>query len=538
MSEPNVLMVFPQFVQNSFWSMKAACELWGAKCSAPPLGMITLAALLPREWNIRLIDRNAEELTDADLAWADMVMTGGMLPQRGDTLVLLDRIRRAGKPSVVGGPDPMSCPEVYAAADFRVLGEAEGLIDQFVEAWRRGDRSGTFEAQKFTADITRSPTPRFDLLNFKNYLYVGVQFSRGCPFTCEFCDIIELYGRAPRPKTNEQMLAELQALYDMGYRGHVDFVDDNLIGNKKALKRFLPMLAEWQKEREWPFAFSTEASLNLADDQQLLELMKACNFFVVFVGIESPDPATLVSTQKKQNTRRSIADSVHRIYEAGMFVIAGFIVGFDTETERMSEEMIECIRATSIPVAMVGLLTALPNTQLRRRLEAEQRMLPDPEEIPADQCFGGLNFVPTRPRREILTDYKEILQATYAPEAFFARVHHVGQVMKRPTYWIKIYPRLLLRDLKLFAKLIWKMTVNEPEMRRPFWRTIVATARDNPRALEFVVMIIVMYLHLGPFAKLVIAALDERIAEIDASEPEAIATPAAPVKVEIAEAVH
>jgi radical SAM superfamily enzyme YgiQ (UPF0313 family) len=524
MTEPNVLLVFPRFVANSFWSMTAACELWGAKASCPPLGLITVAALLPQTWNFRLVDRNAEELSDADIAWADMVMTGGMLPQRDDTLRLMKRVRAAGKPVVVGGPDPMACPEIYADADFRVLGEAEGLMDAFVEAWVSGARSGTFEAPSGSVDITKAPIPRFDLIDFSHYLYVGVQFSRGCPFTCEFCDIIEIYGRVPRPKTNEQMIAELQRLYDMGYRGHVDFVDDNLIGNKKALRRFLPALAAWQKEREWPFAFSTEASLNLSDDPELLALMKACNFFVVFVGIESPDTETLVSAQKKQNTRRDIAASVHRIYGAGMFVVAGFIVGFDTETQSVAEEMIACVRETSIPVAMVGLLTALPATQMRRRLEAEGRMLPDPEEIPPDHCFGGLNFVPKRPAVDILRDYREIIRTIFSPEEFFARALHVGLALDRPTYWIRIYPRLLLRDLRLLGRLIWTMTVKQPEMRRLFWKTSLTTLRRNPRAFEFVCFQMVMYLHLHPFSKTVIAALDARIAELVAGgEPKSIA---------------
>jgi radical SAM superfamily enzyme YgiQ (UPF0313 family) len=369
----NALLVFPKFNPNSFWNLQALCYIWGARFPAPPLGLITLAALLPASWNLRLVNRNAEELREADFAWADLVMTGGMLPQQEDALAVIALCKSHGKPVVVGGPDAMSSPETYAHADFLVLGEAEGLIDQLVAAWSDGARTGVFEGEKFQVDVTKSPTPRFDLLDFNHYIYIGVQFSRGCPFNCEFCDIIELYGRAPRTKTNEQMLAELDALYRLGYRGHVDFVDDNLIGNKKALKRFLPSLHAWQLARGYPFRFSTEASMNLADDAKLLAMLREANFFTVFVGIESPDTETLISMQKKQNTRRSLEDSVHRIYKAGMAVIAGFIVGFDSEKASVADAMVDCIVATSIPVCMVGLLTALPNTQLTRRLAEEHR---------------------------------------------------------------------------------------------------------------------------------------------------------------------
>src|SRR5258705_2162758 len=307
----NVLLVAPRFSGQSFWNFEAACEVYGARFPAPPLGLITVAALLPASWQCRLVKRNTEALRDADLDWADLVMTGGMLPQQPDTLQVIELAHRRGKPAVVGGPDVTSSPEVYVAADFRVLGEAEGVIDEFIEAWNSGQRSGFFEAEKFTVDIRRTPIPRFDLLTRSQYTYFGVQFARGCPFTCEFCDIIELYGRVPRVKTVAQMLAELDALYDAGYRGHLDFVDDNFIGNKKAVKAFLPHLIAWQKERGYPFEFSTEASINIADDEALLALMRAANFFTIFVGIESPDTDTLVSMQKKQNTRRSLVDSVH-----------------------------------------------------------------------------------------------------------------------------------------------------------------------------------------------------------------------------------
>ena len=247
MAQTKVLMVVPRFSSGSFWNYGKTCELVGAKYPAAPLGLITVAAMLPKDWDIRLIDRNTDDLNDADIAWADMVMTGGMLPQQFDTVTIMERVQKAGRPIVIGGPDATSSPTAYAAADFLVLGEAEGILDRFVAAWQAGERTGRFEAEKFQADVTTTPTPRFDLLKLEDYMHVGVQFSRGCPFTCEFCDIIELYGRKPRTKTTAQMLTELDAVLALGYRGHVDFVDDNLVGNKKALKAFLPELVAWQK---------------------------------------------------------------------------------------------------------------------------------------------------------------------------------------------------------------------------------------------------------------------------------------------------
>ena len=369
-------MIYPRFQANTFWNFTEACKLLNARYPTVPLGLMTVAAMLPAHWNVRLVNRNTEDVTEADFAWADMVMTGGMINQQLDTLRVIDLAQKHGKPVIVGGPDATSSPAIYEAADFRVLGEVEGIIAQFVAAWAAGERSGTFVAEKFTIDVTKTPPPRFDLLKTEHYMYIGVQYSRGCPFTCEFCDIIELYGRVPRTKTPEQMLAELQALYDLGYRGHVDFVDDNLIGNRKSLRIFLPELIAWQEAHSYPFEFSTEASLNLADDHDLLELMRKANFFAVFVGIESPDPDTLVHTKKKQNTRRNIAESVHKLYAAGMFVTAGFIVGFDTERLSIADAMADLIEDAAIPVAMVGLLYALPNTQLSRRLEKEGRLHP------------------------------------------------------------------------------------------------------------------------------------------------------------------
>ncbi len=513
MAGPNVLMVFPRFNQNSFWSLQATCDMYRVRAPAPPLGMLTLAALLPPEWNIRLVNLNVEDLPPDSIEWADMVMTGGMLPQRIDTLAVIDLCRAHGKPVVVGGPDPTSDPDWYRKADFHVLGEAEGVIRQFVEAWNSGARSGVFEAERFTADIAQSPIPRFDLIDFKDYLYVGVQFSRGCPYLCEFCDIIELYGRVPRSKTNGQMIAELQTLYDLGHRGHVDFVDDNLIGNKRALKRFLPLLAQWQAQRGYPFYFSTEASMNLADDTELLNMLKEANFFLIFSGIESPDTDTLVAMQKKQNTRRSLAESVHKIYGAGMVVIAGFIIGFDTEKGSVAPGMIECIEDTAIPVAMLGLLTALPDTQLTRRLKAEGRWLPfvvTEEDDLGDQCTAGLNFHTLRPRQDILLDYKSVVETVYEPEKFFKRVRTVGRALRRPRHKVKFEAKLALHELTFLLKVMWYMTVRKP-LRRPFWRTFFDIARHNPRALESAIALIAFYLHLGPFAGYLVRDIDRKV---------------------------
>jgi radical SAM superfamily enzyme YgiQ (UPF0313 family) len=529
-------MVFPRFNPNSFWSLQAASDILGSRCVAPPLGLITVAALLPKDWDIRLINCNAEALTNSDIDWGDVVMTGGMLPQRSNCLDLIKRCQSRGKPVIVGGPDVTSSPDAYQAADMLFLGEAEGAIDMLVDAWNGGARTGRFKTPKFSVDVKTSPIPRFDLLKFDHYMYIGVQFSRGCPFNCEFCDIIELYGRVPRSKSNEQMLAELETLYRAGYRGHVDFVDDNLVGNKKALRLFLPALEIWQRERGYPFQFSTEASINLADDVPLMKMMSEVNFFALFVGIESPDTETLIMTQKKQNTRRSLKDSIHRIYDAGMLVTAGFIVGFDTEEDRVAAGMIDCIEDTAIPVCMVGLLTALPGTQLTRRLESERRLRELDAETAVDQCTGGLNFETLRPRRDVLSDYRTILQQAYDPIHFFQRVRRLGRVLRRPDLAVgKIQGaknpfdaltqkmamwRYRIRDYRALWRLLWCMTVRRPDLRPYFWSTFVDCARHNLAALESILTMMALYLHLGAFSRTVIAELDRQIAIEDARERE------------------
>lgn len=517
----NVLMLYPLFTAESFWSFGESCKLMGVRRPAAPLGLITVAAMLPESWTVKLIDCNTQAFGDDDLAWADVVFTGGMLPQQADTLRLIDKCHAAGKPVVVGGPDPTSSPHIYASADFQVLGEAEGVIDEFIAAWDSGARTGVFTAPKFQADVTKTPVPRFDLLKFEDYLYLGVQYSRGCPFTCEFCDIIELYGRVPRTKTTEQMFVELERLYQMGYRGHLDFVDDNFIGNKKSLRQFLPQLAEWQRAHGYPFELSTEASVNLADDPELLKLMGEANFFGIFVGIESPDPATLVAMRKKQNTRRNIAESIHKIYAAGILVTAGFIVGFDNEKASMAEAMIDFIEEAAIPVAMVGLLYALPNTQLTRRLEREGRLHPGHDVAPtigADQCTAGINFDPVRPLRDILTDYKRVLEHIYSPAAYAERIDRLMTLLDRSRQRHELAEGDI-RSRVGAMETVHRVVTALPEARGPLWQTFMNCARRDTSSARIAVQMIAAYAHLGPFSRKVIDAIDTRLAALDEQMP-------------------
>lgn len=523
----NVLMLYPLFSAESFWTFGESCKVMGVKRPAAPLGLITVAAMLPESWTVRLIDCNTAPLGDDDLAWADVVFTGGMMPQQADTLRLIELCRAAGKPVVVGGPDPTSSPHIYERADFQVLGEAESVIDEFIAAWESGARSGVFTAPKFQADVTKTPVPRFDLLRFEDYLYLGVQYSRGCPFTCEFCDIIELYGRVPRTKTTAQMLAELEALYALGYRGHVDFVDDNLIGNKKAVKAFLPHLIEWQRTHGHPFHFSTEASLNLADDSALLDLMAQAGFYLVFVGIESPDPEVLRSTQKKQNTRRDIAASVHRIYAAGIVVIAGFIVGFDNESPDAADAMAELIEEAAIPVVSLGLLYALPDTQLSRRLEREGRMFPLREEDfrHGDQTGAGLNFATLEPRIDVLRRYREVYARVYAPGAFFGRIRRLSELVGRQEGEVAssepsvppapVDVRQLVADLARLFGVLATVAWRHPRVAVHIWLVALRGLKRLDR-LEQLLSLALFYMHLGPFSQKVVRDVSRQIADIEA----------------------
>ncbi|MEI7663767.1 MAG: radical SAM protein, partial [Bacteroidota bacterium] len=323
------LLVQTKFSDYSFWNYQDVCKIVEKKYPAAPLGLLTVAAILPQHWEFRLIDENVEPLLDEHLRAADLVCIGGMLPQQNSMLELIERAHRENCIVVVGGPDPTSQPDLYKNADFLVLGEGEITIPLFLDDLKRGVTRGKYvSAEK--ADMQFAYVPRYDLIRFNDYIMLGLQYIRGCPFNCEFCDVIELYGRIPRFKTNEQVIKELQSLYDLGYRGHIDMVDDNFIGNKKRVKALLNDMIAWTRARKYPFYFTTEASVNLADDDELLQLMKDADFRYVFLGIETPDNETLLLNKKTQNVNKPITEAVRKILSYGIESNGGYIIGFDS----------------------------------------------------------------------------------------------------------------------------------------------------------------------------------------------------------------
>jgi len=525
MQMTRALLVYPEFRSASFWNYRETCKLVDARYPAAPLGLCTVAALLPPDWEVTLVDRNVEDWDDAALSRADVVLTGGMMAQQRDCLAIIREARRRGTRVIVGGPDVTSSPHLYGEADHLILGEAEITLPLFLADLAGGTPKKRYHDSR-KADVRASPTPRFDLLKFDRYNHIGIQWCRGCPFNCEFCDIIELFGKVPRAKSSRQILAELQTLYDLGYRGHVDLVDDNFIGNKKLVKLFLPELKKWLEERDWPFEFTTEASINLADDPVLLTLMQEVGFFAIFIGIESPDESTLIAMQKRQNTHRSITENIRTIYRHGMFVNAGFIIGFDTETGNVARGIIACIEETGIPVNLAGLLFALPNTQLTRRLAAEGRLHENFDVAPegeGDQCTTGINFDPCRPRADILRDYLQVIETVYTPERYFARVLEVGRRLDSSRRKFTPGLRQGVRELKGFVRMAMKLGLSGAT-RRPFWNALTRAVWSNPRSARYAGFLMALYLHFGPFSQYVAARIRLAIAA-EEQNPTRVATP-------------
>ncbi len=413
----NALLIYPEFPET-FWSFKHALKFLGKRAAQPPLGLMTVAALLPGAWKKRLVDTNVERLRDRDLKWADVVLLSGMHIQLESLLEIVERCRAHGVRTVVGGPIASSVPLAELKADHVVIGEAESLVGDLARELEAGTARPVYQATE-RPEMAASPLPDLSLIKMKRYSTMTVQYSRGCPFNCEFCDIIAIYGRRPRTKAVAQVLAELDQLRAAGWRQSVFIVDDNFIGNKARAKELLRAIIEWRKGGAC-FEFITEASLNLADDTELMQLMKEAGFRSVFLGVETPDESGLIASNKLQNTRRSLLESVATIQSYGMEVMGGFILGFDTDKEDIFDRMVEFIQKSGIPIAMVGLLQAMPGTQLFQRLRGEGRIV---DSGAGNNTFcDHLNFLPRMDSAKLTEGYREVLKRIYNCEAYYERV--------------------------------------------------------------------------------------------------------------------
>ena len=473
----HVLLLYPAF-PDTFWSFKHALRFVLRRASLPPLGLLTVAALLPREWEKRLVDLNVRPLTEADLAWADLVCLSAMIVQRPSAEALIARCRAAGKRIVAGGPLFTSEHAQFPDVDHFVLNEAELTLPGFLRDFERGSAQRIYATTEF-ADIRQTPAPLWELANLGAYASMSLQYSRGCPFDCEFCDVTVKFGHNPRTKSAAQILAELDGLYRLGWRRQVFFVDDNLIGNKRTLKNeLLPALIGWQKGRHG-LPFYTEASINLADDPELMRLMADAGFDGVFIGIETPDESSLAECNKRQNQGRDLVADVKRIQRAGLQVQGGFIVGFDSDTPSIFQRQVDFIQRSGIVTAMVGLLNALPDTRLHARLKREGRLL---GRSSGDNADGTTNFVSRMNTEALREGYQRILRQIYSPGPYYQRVRTFLREYRRP----RISARLSWRQVLAFFSSSVRLGIFGRE-RFHYWRLLAWTLFHRPRHMPLAV---------------------------------------------------
>ena len=470
-----ILLIYPKYPET-FWGFKYALKFISKKAAFPPLGLLTVAALLPEAWDKRLIDLNVCNLKDEDLKGVDLVFISAMFIQKDSVEEVVQRCADHGVRIVAGGPlfTMSEEEELDRRIDHFVLDEGEITVPLFLADLEEGNPRRVYTSPE-RPDIKKTPLPLWDLISFKHYATLSIQYSRGCPFNCDFCDIIILNGRVPRTKASEQVMGELSALYDRGWRGGVFIVDDNFIGNKQKVKRLLPDLTHWNQERKYPFHFITEASLNLADDDELMKMMVDANFSQVFLGIETPNEESLTECNKVQNAERDLAASIQKIQQAGLEVMGGFIVGFDNDPPSIFEQQIRFIQRVGVVTAMVGLLHAVPRTPLYQRLKLQGRILMDST---GNNTDGTLNFIPKMDTQLLVDGYRQIINTIYAPKEYYERVR---------TFLKGFQPRvkgqrLNLRDARAFVKSIFILGIFAKE-RSYYWKLLTTTLFNNRQAL-------------------------------------------------------
>ena len=516
---PNILLVYPEF-PPSYWNFNYALRFVGRKAVMPPLGLLTVAGMIPKGNAIKVVDMNVTPLLDADIKAAHVVMLSAMLVQKACFYEIVERCNRAGVPVVAGGPFPTSYyndirKEVPGKVDHFFLGEGEGRFLDFLTDLRMGKAKEIYEEPR-TPDgrrtlkpaIAQTPFPRFDLLDLSVYASMALQFSRGCPFDCEFCDITTLFGRVPRTKTNEQMIAEFDLLYNLGWRGSLFLVDDNFIGNKRRALELLPIIAEWQQSRQYPFSLYTEASVNLAEMDPLLEGMVRAGFNMVFLGIETVTPETLVKIAKPQNTKKDengyvenyLFDAVRKIQRKGMEVTGGFILGLDGDRESVFDAQITFVQEAGIPMAMVGLPTVLKDTHMYTRLQHEDRLL---KESTGDNVSTDLNFVPEMDRHTLTAGYRRVLSTIYDPglKNYFARCLTLLDNLAVTEHSVR---RVGRRELLALARSVREQLFSRQGVA--YSRFLFRVLRDHPRMFPEAVRLAIMGYHLEKMTRQVVVA--------------------------------
>lgn len=487
-----VLFVYPEY-PNTFWSFKYALRFISKKAGSQPLGLITVAAMLPGSWEKRLIDMNVERLRDSDLWWADLVFISAMSIQRQSARKVVDRCKGAGVRTVAGGPLFSAEWEGFPDVDHLVLDEAEVTLLPFLADLKNGQARHLYRSQE-RADLAKTPIPLWDLINPNNYASINIQYSRGCPFDCEFCNITVLYGRAPRTKSRQQTIDELESLYRAGWRGSVFFVDDNFIGNKMKLKKeVLPGIIEWMDKKNHPFAFNTEVSINVADDPELMQLMVEAGFDTVFVGIETTNENSLIECNKLQNRRRDLASSVKTIQQSGLQVQAGFIVGFDSDPASIFERTIKFIQETGIVTAMVGLLNAPRGTRLYERMRNEGRLLDD---ISGDHMDLSINFVPKMNKDVLLNGYRRLIGTIYSPKPYYDRMKRFLREYRPGKQKTADFN---LRNVQAFFRSILLIGVIGKE-RLQYWRLFFWSLFTRPRLLPLTITLAIYGFHFRRIA--------------------------------------
>ncbi|MDR3576048.1 MAG: DUF4070 domain-containing protein [Anaerolineaceae bacterium] len=487
-----ILLVYPEF-PDTFWSFKHALKFVHKKAGAPPLGLLTVAAMLPADWEKRLADLNVADLTDEDLAWADYVFLSAMIVQRESASSVIQRCKSAGVKVVAGGPLFTMEHEQFPNVDYFVLNEAEITLPPFLRDLEQDQAQRVYASTEYP-DIHQTRVPLWRLADLRNYDTVSIQFSRGCPFDCDFCNVTALLGHRPRTKTAAQIVAELDSIYALGWRKSIFFVDDNFIGNKKHIKtEVLPALIQWRKGKTG-MSFSTEASINLADDPVLLNLMVQAGFDTVFVGIETPNEASLTECSKNQNKDRDLVESVKQLQRAGLQVQGGFIVGFDNDTPTIFQQQIDFIQKSGIVTAMVGLLQAPLGTQLYERMEKEGRLV---NEFSGDNVDGSTNIIPKMGMEPLQEGYRKILSHIYAPEFYYERVVTFLREYQPPKIRMRMEPQYFLA----FWRSIYRLGIRGVE-RVHYWKLFFWTLFRRPRLFPLAITFAIYGFHFRQVAEL------------------------------------